>query len=302
MGHGLMNVLVLGGVRFIGRQLIGELLKHGHAVTLLSRGNTRPDLPRGVTSVWGDRTDPAVLERLFSGKNFDVVFDNNVHGFSSVSLFWTAAKGRIGRYTQTSTAWVYALTQPKENQVLTESALSSEKPVSEKEAHKVFEALSLPAETRRYLFEKYEAERAATGMDLPVTILRPGMVSGAGDHNRRVAAFMGRNAGVGDPATFQLLCVTDLARAMVETLSLTGSQRATFNVAPPEKISKADIQRWAEGDSQDAAAADPFVARVPGFFDSSALLKALPSFRFTPAEVWIPQAAAEMRPVEEAKR
>ena len=35
-----MNALVLGGTRFIGRQLVEELLSAGHRVTIFNRGRS----------------------------------------------------------------------------------------------------------------------------------------------------------------------------------------------------------------------------------------------------------------------
>jgi nucleoside-diphosphate-sugar epimerase len=38
-----VNVAVLGGTRFIGRAITEELVRHGHAVTVVHRGSTEPD-------------------------------------------------------------------------------------------------------------------------------------------------------------------------------------------------------------------------------------------------------------------
>ena len=70
-----MNCLVIGGTRFIGRLLVGELLKKGHDVTVLHR-RPRHDLGRRVKNIAADRNDPQAMKAALAGKNFEVVFDN----------------------------------------------------------------------------------------------------------------------------------------------------------------------------------------------------------------------------------
>ena len=43
-----MNVLVIGGTRFVGLHLVYQLLREGHQVTALNRGLTPGDLPPEV--------------------------------------------------------------------------------------------------------------------------------------------------------------------------------------------------------------------------------------------------------------
>ena len=47
-----MNCLVIGGTQFIGRHLVAELLKAGHAVTVLHR-KPKHDLGRRVKNLVG---------------------------------------------------------------------------------------------------------------------------------------------------------------------------------------------------------------------------------------------------------
>ena len=42
-----MRVLVMGGTQFNGLALVRELARHGHDVTVLNRGKTPVELPRG---------------------------------------------------------------------------------------------------------------------------------------------------------------------------------------------------------------------------------------------------------------
>ncbi len=51
-----MNVLVLGGTQFVGRHIVEELLRGGHAVTTLNRGQSIDELPPQVERLRGDRS------------------------------------------------------------------------------------------------------------------------------------------------------------------------------------------------------------------------------------------------------
>ena len=52
-----VQILVMGGTRFIGKPLVAQLLAAGHELTLFTRG--RQPLPEGVEHLSGDRSDPA---------------------------------------------------------------------------------------------------------------------------------------------------------------------------------------------------------------------------------------------------
>jgi nucleoside-diphosphate-sugar epimerase len=70
-----MNVLVIGGTLFIGRQLVAGLLKAGHQVTVMHRKNGH-DLGRRVGEIVADRNDCDAVRQAISAGGFEVVFDN----------------------------------------------------------------------------------------------------------------------------------------------------------------------------------------------------------------------------------
>ena len=70
-----MNCLVIGGTGYIGRALVGALLKEEHSVTVLHR-RARHDLGRRVANIAADRNDAPALKTALAGKKFEVVFDN----------------------------------------------------------------------------------------------------------------------------------------------------------------------------------------------------------------------------------
>jgi len=50
-----MDLLILGGTRFLGRHLVEAALERGHRVTLFNRGVSGPELFPDVERLVGDR-------------------------------------------------------------------------------------------------------------------------------------------------------------------------------------------------------------------------------------------------------
>src|ERR1700741_2012105 len=70
-----MKVLVIGGTLFIGRQLVEELVKGGHEVSILHR-KPKHDLGRKVENIMADRNDVVAVRQALATRRFEVVFDN----------------------------------------------------------------------------------------------------------------------------------------------------------------------------------------------------------------------------------
>jgi 2'-hydroxyisoflavone reductase len=69
-----MDILILGGPRFLGRHLVTAALARGHRVTLFNRGRTEPELFPAVEKLRGDRAgDLSALE----GRTWDAVIDTS---------------------------------------------------------------------------------------------------------------------------------------------------------------------------------------------------------------------------------
>lgn len=74
-----MNILVIGGTRNLGHQLVHALLQRHHQVTIFNRGLTRDELPENVERLHGDRTDTNQLRAALRGRSFDVVVDTALY-------------------------------------------------------------------------------------------------------------------------------------------------------------------------------------------------------------------------------
>lgn len=103
----MKQILILGGTRFIGRNLVKRLIeKSDYEITLFNRGITNSNIFPEIKSMQGDRK---VIENLkpILEKSWDIVID--------LSGFWAGAleqqlenqKGKIGKYIYISTSSHY---------------------------------------------------------------------------------------------------------------------------------------------------------------------------------------------------
>jgi NADPH:quinone reductase-like Zn-dependent oxidoreductase len=69
-----MDILVMGGTRFVGKPLVRLLQDSGHALTLFTRG--KQPVPAGVEHLVGDRSVVEGLQPL-EGRRFDVIVDSS---------------------------------------------------------------------------------------------------------------------------------------------------------------------------------------------------------------------------------
>ena len=100
-----MNILIIGGTRFLGRHLVESALGRGHRVTLFNRGQTNPGLFPQVETILGDReTD---LGRL-AGRRWEAVIDTCGYFPRLVKLSAEALKDAVAQYVFISTVSVYA--------------------------------------------------------------------------------------------------------------------------------------------------------------------------------------------------
>src|ERR1700689_481311 len=95
-----MKILVIGGTGFIGRPLVRELARMGHAVSVLTRSGAAKDLP--AESILGERRDLAVLR-----PKADVVIDLILSSGAQAESLMAAFRGITGRVVAASSIDVY---------------------------------------------------------------------------------------------------------------------------------------------------------------------------------------------------
>ena len=100
-----MNILIIGGTRFVGRHLVEAALERGHQITLFNRGKSNPDVFPHIETIIGDReSDLAKLD----GRHCDAVIDTCGYYPRIVDLSAQALKESVGQYVFISTVSVYA--------------------------------------------------------------------------------------------------------------------------------------------------------------------------------------------------
>lgn len=263
-----MDILIVGGTRFLGRAIVHAALGRGHAVTLFNRGVSAPGLFPGIETVHGDRRKDA---SKLSGRRFDVVVDVAGMDLGDVRPVVEAVSPFVDRYVFVSTVSVYAdhsIPQIEGQSVLT------------------------PAEGRGP-GEAYGAGKAA-GEDVVVRafedkalVVRPGLIVGPHDPTDRFAYWPRRIArggrvlapgGPGHPAQF--IDVRDLASWIIAaseagiggTFNATGhpTTLGALLEACQRVVSASSEFVWVKDDDLMAAGVNPWMGvplwiRVPGW-------------------------------------
>lgn len=203
-----MNVLVLGGTVFYGRQLVRSLVARGHRVTTFNRGNHCVDRHLPVTRLIGDRTDPLDLARI-PADGWDAVVDpsSNVPGIVDAAAQHLR---RARRYVYVSSVSVYHL----ERGPITEAS-----PV-----HTTHDGD--PEADAAYGWRKFASEECVAAVfGERATRLRPGLIVGAFDPTDRFTywpvrfARGGQVVVPGDPARYvQFIDARDVADFTIDAI------------------------------------------------------------------------------------
>lgn len=181
-----MQVLIIGGTRFVGALLTFRLLARGDTVTLFNRGRTADPFGDRVERLRGDRTTPALAQSL-AGRRFDAVVDFAAYTGDDARGAIAALGDRAGHYVFISTGQVYLVREgcPRPARELDYAGPVMPRPAEESQI-----------EPWTYGVEKRAAEDAlaeawATSR-FPSTRLRVPMINGERDPQRRVEGYLWR--------------------------------------------------------------------------------------------------------------
>ncbi len=221
-----MNVLVIGGTKFIGIHIVNELLAKGHKVTIFNRGKTNADYFPTVEKVIGDREgDLSVL----ASKRWDAVIDTCGYTPRVVRHSATALAEVSDMYIFVSSISVYrdfskiGIDETAEVSVLEENNETEE---VNGDTYGPLKALC-----------EQEVKKAYPGRAL---IVRPGLIVGPHDPTDRFTYWPMRIASGGEilapgkkEAFVQFIDARDLATYIVKGIEqkLTG----TYNVTGPRE-------------------------------------------------------------------
>ncbi|MFX3623739.1 MAG: SDR family oxidoreductase [Ectobacillus sp.] len=225
-----MKILVLGGTRFLGRHIVQEALRRGHAVTIFNRGNSHEIFPE-VELLLGDRD--GTLDAL-KGRKWDAVFDTC--GFVPRTIAKAAAVlgDNIEHYTYISSISVYQDWVPLG---ITESYMLQTLPPEEVE--------EITKDSSGPIYEYYGALKALCEFEakkhMPgkVLTIRAGQIVGPFDYTDRFPYWVGRIAKggrilcPGNPnLPIQLIDAKDLARWVITMAE--ARKTGTYNATGPD--------------------------------------------------------------------
>ncbi len=212
-----MDILVMGGTRFVGKPLVAQLQASGHRLTLFTRG--RQAVPAGLEHLVGDRTDPAALAQL-QGRRFDVIVDSSGRSLEDSSAVIACTGAPSHRFVYVSSAGVYADSELW--------PLHEDSPTDPQSRHA----------------GKLHTEAWLRQQGIPFTSFRPTYIYGPGNYNPVESWFFdrivhGRPVPLpGDGSTItQLGHVEDLAAAMARCIEVDAATNRIYNCTGLQGIS-----------------------------------------------------------------
>lgn len=178
-----MRVLVIGGNRFMGVELVALLLAQRHEVTLLNRGNLVDPFGPLVQRLVADRGADA-FDAALAGTTWDAVVDLALMNGPQTERLLRVLKGKTPHVVVISTGQVYLVREPRPL-IATEADFAGPTLRSEPRT-------AVDLEEWRYGMEKRDVETRLFAGGLPFTTLRLPMVHGARDHRRRLDGLLWR--------------------------------------------------------------------------------------------------------------
>jgi len=276
-----LEILVLGGTRFLGPHMADYALARGHALTFFNRGTTNAGVLPQVERIHGDRNGE--LGGL-AGRRWDAVIDNSGFVPRQVRLSAELLHGQVAHYLFVSSVSVYA----------SFASANDERSAVGKLADESVEKVD--GETYGPL--KALCESAATAVYGPgqTTIIRPGLIVGPGDNTDRFTYWPARAARGGDFAApgspadpIQVIDVRDLAAFAIRAVERRTA--GVFNVlSPPGRFTIGDVvdQSIAAARAGPGPRPPPNAVWIPADF-----LAARQIAPWSDMPVWVPSAGDE---------
>jgi 2'-hydroxyisoflavone reductase len=230
-----MRVLVLGGTQFVGRHIVEASLATGHAVSILTRGQTADPLPASVERLRGDRdTGRAGLDAL-AGRSWDACIDVSGYTPRQVRASAECLRNRMKRYVFISAVSVYG--DPSDRPVHETHPLL---PPAAEDVTEIDAATYGPLKVVcEHIVEEIYGERG--------TSLRPQVVAGPYDPSGRYTYWVKRAARGGEMLApgdgsdhMQIIDARDLARFTVKVVE--NNLSGVFNMVGP-RITWAEFMR-----------------------------------------------------------
>ncbi|HXF40203.1 MAG TPA: NAD-dependent epimerase/dehydratase family protein [Blastocatellia bacterium] len=179
-----MNVLIIGGTRFIGPRVARRLIEDGHNVTLFHRGQTEIDLRAPVNHVHGDRRLLSSFTSAFEQIAPDVVLDMICYNEREASDLIQTFRGIAKRVVVASSMDVYkayGCLLGLESGTPDPNPLTEDSPL--RESRFPYRSQAGTPDDMTYDYDKIPVEQLVMNdTKLAGTVLRLPAVYGPGDH------------------------------------------------------------------------------------------------------------------------
>ena len=193
-----MRILVIGGTRFMGPQVVRNLNEQDHDITLFHRGQTHADLPQGIKELHGDRhslsTSASELRKLAP----DVVLDMipfSEHDAQQLMNTFIGIAGRVVAISSQDVYRAFGRVNRKESGPPDPLPITEDSPLRENLYPYRGVTPRQPDDSGRWMddYDKILVERLVmSNPNLPGTVLRLPAVYGPGDYQHRLFHFLKR--------------------------------------------------------------------------------------------------------------
>jgi 2'-hydroxyisoflavone reductase len=221
-----MNILIIGGTKFLGRHLVESALARGHELTLFNRGKTNPNLFPQVETIIGDREHD--IGKL-SGREWDAVIDTCGYMPRIVRLSAQSLERSVRRYVFISSISAY------DESIFRKIGIDESDPVGKLQDEAVEEVTGETYGPLKALCEKIVQEIYGDR----TLIIRPGLIVGPHDPTDRFTYWPLRVARGGDVLTpekpavpVQIIDVRDLADFIIKLIEDHAS--GIYNATGPD--------------------------------------------------------------------
>ena len=102
-----MNILIFGGNRYFGKEIVKKLILKNNCLYLVNRGNLKNVQSKKIKLIKLDRNKITTKNNIFKNIIFDVVLDNSSYDVKSVKKVFKLLDKNMKHYIYTSSILSY---------------------------------------------------------------------------------------------------------------------------------------------------------------------------------------------------